>query len=141
MAAQARLFYPVRCAAISLGPNLPRQPKPPGHSKLNAVRYPLNAVILQNEPNFQKIKMNLNICSERRYEKNHPSRLCENEPNRTQFSSLAPSRAQISLLQRMILQNKANLQKCETAPNLCLQRTYETATAQNSRKNKANLQK
>jgi len=82
MAAKARLFYPVRCAAISLGPNLPRQPKPPGHSKLNAV-------ILQNEPNFSKTKMNLNPCPERRYEKNHPSRLCENEPKRTQFSTSA----------------------------------------------------
>jgi hypothetical protein len=30
MAAQARLSCPVRCAAISLGPILPRQPKPPG---------------------------------------------------------------------------------------------------------------
>jgi len=47
------------------------------------------SVIMQNEPNFQKTKMNLTVCSERRYEKNHPSRLCENEPNRTQFSSSA----------------------------------------------------
>jgi hypothetical protein len=41
----------------------------------------------------------------------------------------------------LILQNKPNLQKCETNRNLCPERTYETATARNSRKNKANLQK
>jgi hypothetical protein len=41
----------------------------------------------------------------------------------------------------LILQNKPNLQKCETNRNLCVERTYETATARNSRKNKANLQK
>jgi hypothetical protein len=39
------------------------------------------------------------------------------------------------------MQNEPNLQKCETNRNLCPERTYETATARNSRKNKANLQK
>ena len=40
-----------------------------------------------------------------------------------------------------ILQNKPNLQKCGTNRNLCIERTYESTTARNSRKNKANLQK
>jgi hypothetical protein len=67
-------------------PILPRLPKPPHHSKLNAVRCPLNAVIMQNEPNFQKTKTNLNPCSEMTYEGNCPSDDPKNEPKRTQFS-------------------------------------------------------
>ncbi len=41
---------------------------------------------------------------------------------------------------RAILQNKPNLQKCETNRNLCPERTYETTTTHNSRKNKPNFQ-
>jgi len=47
------------------------------------------SVILQNKANFQKTKMNLKPCPERRYEKYHPSRLCKNKPNQTQFSVVA----------------------------------------------------
>jgi len=39
--------------------------------------------------------------------------------------------------QSVILQNKPNLKKCETALILCLQKIYETATPRNCRKNKA----
>jgi hypothetical protein len=48
MATQARLFYPVRCVAISLGPSSPAYPKP-----LSCPNYRCRqSVILQNEPNF-----------------------------------------------------------------------------------------
>jgi hypothetical protein len=117
MAAQARLFYPVRCAAISLGPPYPAYPKP--LSCPNSLCR--QSVILQNEPNLQKTKMNLNPCPKMAYEKNHPSRLCENEPNRTQFSSSAPSHSSLNAerytLNAVIMQNKPNLQKCKNEPN------------------------
>jgi len=113
---------------------------------------------------------------------NHPSRLCENKPNLTQFSvgvgfgalglvlgiclvfwiwclgfyylvtatneSRATSHGPALRSPKgeggsraTIMQNKPNLQKCETNRILCPERTYETTTARNSRKNKANLQK
>jgi hypothetical protein len=94
MAAQARLFYPVRCAAISLGPPSPAYPKPlPCPNSLCR-----QSVIMQNEPNFKKTKMDLNICSERRYEKNHPSRLCENEPKTNPIFELGPQPEQLRLM-------------------------------------------
>jgi len=56
-------------------------PKPPIFCFLFAIRYPLNAVILQNEPNFQKSKTTLTPSSERTYAKNAISAAPRNKPN------------------------------------------------------------
>jgi hypothetical protein len=53
---------------------------------------------MQNEPNFKKTKMDLNICSERHYEKKHPSRLCENEPKTNPIFELGPQPEQLRLM-------------------------------------------
>jgi hypothetical protein len=46
-------------------------------------------VILQNEPNFQKSQIALTPLLKMTYEKTTPYADPKNEPNRTQFSSLA----------------------------------------------------
>jgi hypothetical protein len=86
MAAQARLFYPVRCAAISRGPPSPAYPK---HlSCPNSLCR--QSVISQNEPNFQKTKMNLIPCSEMTYEGIYPLRRPEKRTQSNPIFELAP---------------------------------------------------
>ena len=98
------------------------------------------SVIMQNEPNFQA-----RPPAERRPRTYFRCRV--RLPHITLANPLTFTAEQPLVLRswcgakRMILQNKPNLQKCETNRNLCPERTYETATAHNSRKNKANLQK
>jgi len=113
-------------------------------------------VILQNKPNFSKTKTSLITYLIMSYEKNilpaNPKNKPNSNPVEPSFRAWPPAkrrprvttheyRATSHETRATILQNKPNLQKCETNRNLCLKRTYETATARNSRKNKANLQK
>jgi len=117
MAAQYRLSCPVRCAAISPGPILPTSPKPP-QARRPAERRP--RTYFHYRVSFPHITL----------------------ANPLTFTAEQPLVLRSWCgAKRMILQNKPNLQKCETNRNLCPERTYETATAHNSRKNKANLQK
>jgi len=69
MAAQSRLSCPVRCAAISQGLIFPSYPKLP--SCPNPSRW--QSVILQNKPNFPKLKIPITSCSEMTYENKPPS--------------------------------------------------------------------
>jgi len=114
---------------------------------------------LQNKPNFPKTKMNLNICSERNYEDKSPIPSLRKQTQSNPIFKLCPQQianpgSRVTVLpsearrakeghrsRASIMQNKPNLQKCETNRNIYPTRTYETATARNSRKNKANLQK
>src|SRR3990170_38451 len=46
---------------------------------------PIHQSILQNEPNLCNVKMTLNLCCEKYYEKTPPRRPRKNKPKQTQF--------------------------------------------------------
>jgi hypothetical protein len=88
MAAQARLFYPVRCAAISLGPPSPAYPKPL-YCPNSLCR---QSVILQNEPNFANNQNEPNPLLGNDLRRNIPSPTTrKTNPNEPNFRAWPPA--------------------------------------------------
>jgi hypothetical protein len=101
------------CKSVSKQYNLPSLPKPPGHSKLNAVRCPLNAVILQNEPNFGKMENEPNPLFGNDLRRNIPSPATrKTNPIEPNFQVRPPSHSSLNAercpLNAVILQNEPN---------------------------------
>jgi hypothetical protein len=74
--------------------------------------------IMQNKPNFQKVKMKLTSCSTKDYENKLTHRTPKNKPNQTQFQKASPLR---------ILEKSSGLMNAAGPLGLCFVSIFSVA--------------